>query len=51
MIFIITYKDKNTIMVSHGYNIDDDSIVILPNLPIYCFNYKFDNEVGEYVLI
>jgi hypothetical protein len=37
-------------MVSHGYNVDTDEIVILPNQPLFYFNYGFDRESGEMVL-
>jgi hypothetical protein len=52
MIILITYKDEeaNHLMVSHGYNVATDDIVILPSLPIFYFNVKFDSDVGEYIL-
>jgi hypothetical protein len=52
MIVLITYLDKetNTKMVSHGYNTETDELVVLPSLPIFYFNVKFNSEVGEYIL-
>jgi len=53
MIVLITYLDKetNTKMVSQGYNVTTDDIVILPSVPLFYFDdAKFDSEVGEYIL-
>jgi hypothetical protein len=53
MIVLITYLDEetNTKMVSHGYNVTTDDIVILPSVPLFYFDdVKFDSEVGEYIL-
>jgi hypothetical protein len=50
MIIVITYKDNNTLMVSHGYNVTTDELVILPCVPLVYLNAKFDFEVGEYIL-
>jgi hypothetical protein len=52
MIILITYLDKetNTKMVSHGYNVTTDELVVLPSVPLFYFDAKFDSEVGEYIL-
>lgn len=53
MIVLITYLDEetNTKMVSHGYNVTTDELVVLPSVPLFYFDdAKFDSEVGEYIL-
>lgn len=37
-------------MVSHGYDVNTDSIVVLPNQPLFYFDYYFDRESGEMIL-
>jgi hypothetical protein len=39
MIILITYLDKetNTKMVSHGYNVTTDELVVLPSVPLFYF--------------
>jgi hypothetical protein len=53
MIILITYIDEKTKQkcVSHGVNLNNDSIVTLPNMPLFMFDAKFDNELMEYVLV
>ena len=52
MIILILYESnkEKQLMVSHGWNTDTDRIVILPNLPLFCFDYKYDLDIGEYIL-
>jgi hypothetical protein len=38
-------------MVSHGYNVTTDELVVLPSVPLFYFDdAKFDSEMGEYIL-
>jgi len=52
MIILITYLEEktNTRMVSHGYDVNTDQIVVLPNVPLVYFNHRYDSESGEWIL-
>ena len=54
MIVLSTYKDKETniVCVSHGIEMESGlyNIIILPNIPLFNFDYYFDTELQEYVL-
>ena len=51
LIILITFLDeKNTRIVSHGYDIDTDKLVILPQMPLFYFPHEFNREIGEWVL-
>lgn len=52
MIILIVYECKKSkfLMVSHGYDVDTDQTVILPTQPLFCFDHKYDLDIGEYIL-
>lgn len=52
MIIIITYKDKKTglITVSHGYDLETDKIIPMPQIPLSQINVKYNTQIGEYIL-
>ena len=54
MIIVITYKDEEEgryPMVSHGYDVATNKLVILPQVPVWQIGAKFDHDVGEWTLI
>jgi len=53
MIILVTYKDPKTgvLCADYGYNIDTGKTIVLPQIPIFYFNHRFDKDIGEYILI
>tara|TARA_B100000700_G_scaffold230615_1_gene255017 strand:- start:466 stop:633 length:168 start_codon:yes stop_codon:yes gene_type:complete len=54
MIIIITYKEKNKTIVSHGIDTKNDKNIVLQQEPIEYYTYNnlayFDNDLNEYIL-
>jgi hypothetical protein len=52
MIILITYRDKKSGLdiVSNGYDVNTDQIVILPQQPLTSFDVFYNSEMGEWVL-
>ena len=53
MILLITFRHKKTneIWVSHGIDLDNDNIVILPEMPLFHYDdAKYDCDLAEYVI-
>lgn len=53
MILLITFRHEKTkeIWVSHGIDLDNDKIVILPQMPLFYYDKaKYDCDLAEYVI-
>lgn len=51
MIVLCSFKDEDGKEIAdYGWNTEDNTIVILPQLPIFCFQYEFDKESGLRIL-
>lgn len=51
MIILCSFRDENDIEIAdYGYNVETDTVVILPQLPIFCFKYEFDRDNGLRIL-
>lgn len=56
MILLITYTDRDKytgikgLFVSHGIDLETDLNVVLPQVPLSCFNAIYDPDFGEWFI-